>query len=85
MITYIVAANSELNEDDYNKKATINDSEIMTRLGNVATAQDAQEFERLWNVRFADTPGTQGFPEGYPVFHDREDFDATWSEIAAQL
>jgi len=83
MITYVLAANSELNEDDYNKKQTMNDSAILDRLGNTATANDVKRFEEIWAARFMDSPPVQGFPEGYPVFYDKADFDATWAEIQA--
>ena len=48
--------------------------EILARLGSFANEEDAENFARIWNLRFYDLSGC-------PVFEDEEDEADTWQEM----
>jgi hypothetical protein len=83
MITYILAANSELNSDTHDKQVSMSDEEILQRLGD-GTTNDVLLFSRFWKVRFHDCT-CEGFDDGQPVFYDQEDFDNSWQEVLSYL
>lgn len=79
MIMYILAANSQINPEDYNKTVVFNRSEIQARLGSFATTEDAVKFRDLWRARFVDVD------EAAPTFYYHEDLDVTWTEIQSKI
>lgn len=59
------------------EKITLSRGQIMERLGPNATAEDAQQFTRIWHTRFYDI--------GNPDFDAQDDLDDTWAEIVALM
>lgn len=80
MITYILAANSEMSNDTEDKLGSINDEDMLQRLGIGATLSDAVLFSKLWKACFLNCTA-EGFEDGLPVFYDQEDFDSSWAEL----